>query len=170
MSLAQVGNVRRCTFGKMLFLARGWCARYAGDRGIIDCVISGHSVHCRRSMSYSSFLILYVDLCYFCVSVIQFAFIRVFLRPQFIMCFFSICRRYTYMKTQLVDTEYFNDEAVKARCPALYHQYVGQYMNQREASRQTAAFKDMSFSSQLLYHMDAQQVRYLRVRWWFGLE
>ncbi len=75
-------------------------------------------------------------------------------------------RRYTYTKSHLVGSEYFDDEAVKARCPALYHQYVGQYMNQRDVARQTAPFNNMSFSSQLLYHMDAQQSRLVWSCWY----
>ena len=69
-------------------------------------------------------------------------------------------RRFQHMQELLKEGAFFSDDEMKQRAPLLYHQYVGRYITEREAQRMARANEATSWASQLLNHIDHQNLRY----------
>jgi hypothetical protein len=64
------------------------------------------------------------------------------------------------MQQVLNHNGYFGEDAMKLRQPALYHQYVGQYLTPDDINEISKTYQRTSLSEQLLFQYDAQQSRY----------
>lgn len=47
-------------------------------------------------------------------------------------------RRYNYLMTTLIQSEYFYEEAIKMRHPLLHYMYIGRYLNDGLGSQQSS--------------------------------
>lgn len=65
-------------------------------------------------------------------------------------------RRYEYLKRHLKDSDYFSDESIQLRDPALYDQYIGQHISAQEKEEPFA--DDMTLVNRILSNIDRKFV------------
>lgn len=65
-------------------------------------------------------------------------------------------RRYEFLKRNLKDSDYFSDESIQLRDPALYDQYIGQHISAAEKEEPFA--EDISLVNRILSNIDRKFV------------